>query len=384
MIQRAYKTELDPNNRQRTQFERCAEVRRFVFNIGLREWERQYKQGEKPSAYGLKKQFNAVKDELFSGVRDAPYAVTEKAFGDLGDAFKHFFRRVKAGEKPGYPKIQRYARGFALRGIKIERDRARLQGVGWVRLHEHGYLPTPDTGIKLGIYAALSQRAGRWFVSVQTEQDAPELKDRHATIIGVDFGIKALATCSNGRVFENLKPLADAQRKLRRLNKELSRRKRGGANWGKTKAALARAHKRVSDIRTHTLHQVSDYLTQEVRPACIVIEDLNVKGMVRNHSLARAISDVGFSELRRQIEYKAGWLDIDVLIADRWYPSSKTCSRCGAINDHLTLSDRTYECECGLTLDRDLNAALNLAALGQNRQTGGDLPAEMGCNNASL
>ena len=203
-------------------------------------------------------------------------------------------------------------------------------------------------------------------------------------MIGVDFGIKVLSTCSNGRVFENPKPLADAQRKLRRLSKELARRKKGGTNWHKTKTALAKMHKRVADVRSHTLHQVSDYLTQEVRPVCIVIEDLNVRGMVRNHSLARAISDVGFGELRRQIEYKAGWLGIEVLIADRWYPSSKTCSRCGVVKSGLTLSDRTYSCGCGLVIDRDLNAALNLAALGQNRQTGGDSPAEMGCSNASL
>jgi len=387
MIQKAYKTELDPNDRQRTRLQYLADARMFMFNVGLREWQRQYKNGEKPSAYGLKRQFTEAKRTIYADLYDwslVPFPVQGAAFGDLGDAFKHFFRRIKAGETPGYPRIKRYPGGFALKNTRIEHDRVRLTSIGWVRLKERGYLPTTDGGLTFGTYAALSQRAGRWFVSVHVQEDAPELKDRHATVIGVDFGIKALATCSNGRVFENPKPLIAAQRRLRRLNKELSRRKKGGANWGKTKAVLAKAHKRVADIRSHTLHQVSDYLTQEVRPACIVIEDLNVRGMVQNHSLARAISDVGFGELRRQIEYKAGWLDIDVLIADRWYPSSKTCSRCGAIKSGLTLSDRTYVCDCGLTLDRDLNAALNLAALGQNRQTGGDSPAEMGCSNASL
>lgn len=365
MIQKAYKTELDPNDRQRSWLERCAEVRLFVFNVGLREWQRQYKQGEKPSAYGLKKQFNAVKDELFPGVRDAPGDVSAKAFADLGDAYKHFFRRVKQGETPGYPKIKRHASSFALHGIKIESDRVRLTRLGWVRLKERDYLPTTDSGLKFGYYATLSQRAGHWFISVLVEEDAPELKDRHATVIGVDFGVKVLATCSNGRVFENPAPLRTAQAKVKRLSRELSRRKKGGANWHKTKATLAKAHYRLSNVRARTLHQISDYLTQEVRPSCIVIEDLNVSGMLKNHCLALSISDAGFGELRRQIEYKAGWLGIDVILADRWYPSSKTCHQCGEVRRDLTLSDRVFTCPgCGFTIDRDLNAALNLAALG--------------------
>ena len=197
------------------------------------------------------------------------------------------------------------------------------------------------------------------------EEDAPELKDRHATVIGVDFGVKVLATCSNGRVFENPAPLRAAQAKVKRLSRELSRRKKGGANWHKTQAALAKAHLRLSNTRTHTLHQISDYLTQEVRPSTIVLEDLNVAGMLKNHKLALSISDAGFGELRRQIEYKARWLEIQVVLADRWYPSSKTCHQCGEVRRDLTLSDRTFTCPgCGFTIDRDLNAALNLAALG--------------------
>jgi putative transposase len=372
MIQRAYKTELDPNNKQRTQFEHFAWVRMAVFNVGLRAWEYEYEHGQKPSAYKLKKEFNAVKDDLFPWARTAPYAVTEAAFRDLGDAFKHFFRRIKNGETPGYPKPQRYSAGFALRNINVKRDRVRLQGVGWVRLKERDYLPLTDSGLKFGTYATISQRAGHWFASVVVEESRPELNDRHDTVIGVDFGINALATCSNGKVFENPKPLESALRKLGRLNKELARRKKGGMNWRKTKAKLAKAHKRVADIRAHTLHQISDYLTREVRPACIVIENLNVRGMVKNRHLSRAIFDVGFGELRRQIEYKADWLGIEVLVVDRWYPSSKTCSKCGEVKSDLSLSDRVYRCDCGLEIDRDMNAALNLAALGRNRQTGGD------------
>ena len=166
-IIRGYKVELDPNDRQRTRLGRFAEVRRFVFNIGLREWQRQYKQGQKPSAYGLKKQFNAVKDELFPDVRDAPYAVTEKAFGDLGKAFKHFFRRVRQGKEPGYPRIKQYPGGFALRGTVVDVDRVRLQGLGWMRLKERDFIPATASGLKFGTYATLSSRAGHWFQRAQ-------------------------------------------------------------------------------------------------------------------------------------------------------------------------------------------------------------------------
>jgi len=388
MIQRAYKTKLDPNDRQRTRFEYLSNARMFMFNMGLREWQRQYKQGEKPTAFGLKRQFTEAKRTIYADLYDwasVPFAIQDAAFRDLGDAFKHFFRRVKAGDTPGYPRIKRYPGSFALKGTRIEADRVRLTGVGWVRLHERGYLPTAEAGLKFGTYATLSQRAGRWFISVLVEEDAPKLKDRHATVIGVDFGVKALATCSNGKVFENPAPLRAAQAKVKRLSRELSRRKKGGANWHKTQAKLAKAHHRLSNVRAHTLHKISDYLTREVRPSTIVLEDLNVAGMLQNHKLALSISDAAFGELRRQIEYKAGWLGIPVVLADRWYPSSKTCHQCGEVRRDLTLSDRVFTCPgCGFTIDRDLNAALNLAALGVEPASRRGLSGELGQIKALL
>lgn len=370
---RAYKTELNPNNKQKSKFEHFAWVSMSVFNVGLREWQHVYDDGGKPSAYGLKKRFNGVKDDIFPWARSAPYAVTEAAFKDLGDAFKHFFRRVKNGEEPGYPKHKKDKSSFAVRGLKVKSDRVYIQGVGWVRLKERDYIPTTDSGKKFGTYATLSERVGHWYISTIVYEDLPELKDQHNLVLGIDFGIKELAVCSNGKVFKNPKPLIVAQRKLNRLQRELARRKKGGKNWQKTKRKLQRAHKRVADIRRHALNEISSYVTTEVRPRVIVIEDLNVDGMMKNHNLARAISDVGFGELRRQIEYKSKWYGIEILLADRWYPSSKTCSRCGVIKNDLTLSDRTFICDdCGLEIDRDFNAALNLAALGLNRQSDGD------------
>jgi putative transposase len=373
-ITRAYKTELDPNNRQASQFERFAEVRRFVFNIGLREWKCSYERGEKPSAYKLKKQFNAVKDDYFPDVRDAPYAITEAAFRDLGDAFKHFFRRVKNGEKPGYPKFKRRANSFAIRNTKVERDRVRLQGVGWVRLKERGYIPTTDSGLKFGTYATITRRAGRWFISIPVYEEVDTPDNGHGDVLGVDLGLHHLIVCSDGATFDKSTALKDAERKIGRLNRELDRRTKGGKNWQKTKRKLQKAHYRAATARKHWLHQISHYLTEKRRPSVIVIEDLNVKGMMSNHHLAKALSDASFGELRRQIEYKAERWGIDVVVMDRWYPSSKTCSQCGCIKDDLTLSDRVYHCgECGSEMDRDLNAARNLAAIGK-AQTAPDCP----------
>jgi putative transposase len=373
-ITRAYKTELDPNNEQASQFQRFAEVRRFVFNIGLREWKCSYDRGEKPSAYNLKGQFNAVKDDYFPNVRDAPYAVMEAAFKDLGEAFKHFFRRVKNGEKPGYPRLKRRANSFAVRNTRIERNRVRITGVGWVRLKEHDYIPTTDSDLKFGTYATISRRAGRWFISVPVYEEMNVPDNGRGEVIGVDLGLHHLIVCSDGTRFGKSDALLKAERKVRRLNKELARRTKGGKNWQKTKRKLQRAHYRVTTARKHWLHHISNYLTKKRRPAMIVLEDLNVKGMMSNHRLAKALSEASFGELRRQIEYKAERWGTEVIIVDRWYPSSKTCSRCGCIKDDLTLANRVYHCnECGYEIDRDLNAARNLAAIG-NAQTERDCP----------
>lgn len=372
-IQRAYKTELDPNNAQRSLFESYAYVAMAVYNLAIREWQRQYEAGEKPNAYKLKREFNAIKHEKFPYIVHAPYAVTEAAFADVDSAYKHFFRRVKTGETPGYPREKRYISGFAIKGYRVEPDRVRMTGAGWVRLKERDYIPTTDSGLRFGTYGRVSLRAGRWYVSVQAEEPAPELEDRHALVLGIDFGIKSIAVCSNGKVFDNPRPLYEAERHLKRLQREQSRRKKGGANWRKSVTAVQKAQARVADLRRHLQHEISDYVTRDVRPRAIVIEDLNVSGMLSNHHLARAVADVGFYELRRQIEYKAAWLGIKVVIADRWFPSSKTCNRCGSVRTELSLDERTFVCpDCGFTLDRDLNAALNLAAYGRNRQTGGD------------
>ena len=378
-IIRAYKTELSPNNKQRTIFRKCTGASRYVYNWGLAEWKQQYEEGEKPSRFKLCKQFNAQKDELCPWIRELPYAVTESSFVNLGAAFQNFFRRVRNGnDEVGYPKFKgkkNPKQSFQLRDVKAESDRVYLPRIGWVRLKERNYIPIKS--VKYGIYATISCRAGRWFISIQVEEAVPQLQNDNTFSLGVDFGIKSLAVCSDGTVFENPHALQKEERKLARLQRELSRRKKGGQNWKKTKAKIQCCHARIANIRKHALHQVSHYVTAKTKPKTIVLEDLSVSGMLQNRHLSKAISDVGWAELRRQIEYKAQWYGSEVLIADRFYPSSKTCSACGTVKPLLKLSERIFICgACGAVIDRDRNAAMNLAALGEGGSTAG-LPAEL-------
>lgn len=410
----AYKTELNPNNKQRTMFLQCAGTARFVYNWALAEWETQYSEGGYPSVYSLRRYLNHIKNEEFPWVRALPYAMIESAASNLGLAFKRYFREKKDGtvakriakikEKgkwetrqarmakrgrfgykadPGYPQFKQWGQhdSFQLRSTRIEHDRIRLTHIGWVRLKERGYIPT--TG-DYGIYATISRRADRWYISVLVKEDAPDLQAQGALTLGIDFGLKTLAVCSDGTVFENLHSLRQAERKLARLNRELSRRTKGGANWKKTQRKIQRCYAGIANIRNHTVHQISHHVTTKANVRIIILENLNVEGMLKNRRLSKAISDAAFSELRRQIEYKAGRCGIQVVIADRWFPSSKTCSECGAVRSVLKLSERTFVCsECGFILDRDLNAARNLAALSEGQSMAG-LPVELGCSNALL
>jgi putative transposase len=361
---RAYKVELAPNNKQRGWFNRCAGTSRFVYNWALADRQQRYVKGEKTNLYEQRRRFNALKDEQCPWVREVPYAVTESAFRNCDFAFQNFFRRVKNGEKPGYPKFKQRGRhdSFQLRNTRVAQDAVMLTHLGEVRLKERSYIPLAPN--EYGTYAAISREADRWFISVLV-RDGDESPDvAIGDTIGIDLGINALATCSNGKTFDNRRCLDKAQTKLNRCARELSRRKQGGHNWHKTKRRLQQLHYRVACARKHALHEISHYVTEEAGAGIVVIEDLNVRGMQQNHHLARAISDVGFYELRRQIEYKAASNGIEVIVADMWEPSSKRCSGCGNVKTELRLSERTYRCEvCGLEMDRDLNAARNLAAL---------------------
>ncbi len=365
-ILRAYKTELDPNNAQRTSFVQCCGVARFVFNWGLADRIEKYKQDEKANLYEQKRRFNALKREKYPWLEGIPYTITAGAFSNLDIAYQNFFRRVKQGkEKAGFPHFKSKKRGlgnFTVRGsLHIEKEQVKMPNIGWVRVKEKGYLPSSDAKI---LSMTISEQAHRWFVSVQVEQEIPDPKPATNKPLGVDIGIKSLVVLSNGTVFENPKTTAKYAKKLARLNRELCRRKKGGKNREKSKQKIAKLHFKIANVRKHALHQVSDYVTAKIKPSVVVLEDLNVKGMMANHHLAKAIADASFAELSGQIQYKAQWQGIDVVLAGRFYPSSKTCSACGEKKPYLKLSERTFVCpSCGNIIDRDLNAALNLAAL---------------------
>lgn len=365
MIKRAYKTKLDLNNEQRSYFVGCAGVSRFVYNWALADRKTMFEAGGKPNIYEQKKRFNSLKHEQFPWLTEYPYVIVQEAFDDLDTAYQNFFRRVKGGaEKAGFPKFKSRhtsSMSFRVRGsVTIKDDSIKLPKVGWVRLAEKGYIPTQ--GYKL-LFATISEKAGDWFASVQVEK---EIVDVHPIggVIGVDMGIKSLAVCSDGTTFDNPKALGKEEKKLARLQRELSRRVKGSKNRLKTKAKISKLYRKIVDTRKHTLHNISRHVTAKTMPKTVVIEDLNVKGMMANHKLAKAVADASMSEMRRQIEYKSAWNNIEIKIADRWYPSSKTCSNCGNVKDTLTLGERVYTCDCcGFSIDRDLNAALNLAAL---------------------
>lgn len=373
---RAYKTELDPNNKQRTLFVRCCGTARFVYNWALADRKSLYAAGEKISMYEQKRRFNALKDEQFPWIREVPYTVEESAFANCDTAYKNFFRRLKSQpNKAGFPKFKSRKNGlgnFTLRGsIVVEATRIKLPRLGWIRLKENNYLPEVAVSS-----ATVSERAGHWFVSVLADTDTKTTRAAGSGVIGIDLGIKELATCSNGLVFANPKSLKHYGQRLARMQRELSRRQVGSRNRNKTKQKIAKLHYRISNIRRNALHEITSYLVVKAKPKTIVIEDLNVAGMLQNRRLSKAIADASFSEIRRQLEYKCAWYGVDLVVADRFYPSSRTCSACGAKKPLLKLSERTFVCEsCGTVIDRDLNAANNLAALVEPRN-GRGLPVE--------
>ena len=365
---KTYKTELDLNNKQKTQFIKYCGVTRFVYNWALADRKSRYEQGLTTNLNDQKKRFNAIKDKQFPWVREVAYVVMESAFINCDMAYKGFFRRVRTGNvKAGFPRFKSRKRGLGgitFRGqIHAKSSTIQLPRIGDVRLKEKNYLPTCA---KI-LFSTVSERAGHWFVSIHVEELDSDMQKPHSDVIGVDMGIKILATCSNGVVFENPRVLHSYAKKLAHAHRELSRRYPNSENYSKSSRKLARLHYRMSNIRRYSLHQVSSYLTAKAKPETIVLEDLNVANMLRVRRLGKAIMDASFAELRRQLEYKCAWNGINLVVADRFYPSSKICSSCGVKKPLLKLSERTFVCEsCGAVIDRDFNASLNLAKLGSS------------------
>jgi putative transposase len=395
---RAFLFALDPTDAQAEAFRSHCGAQRFAYNWGLaliranleqRAAERSYgiagDQLTEPvgwSAWSLRRAWNEAKD-----VRAPWWAQNSKeayscGLANLATALSNWSSSrsgARAGRRVGFPRFKgrrgrlscRFSTGAF--GLGTDRRHIQLPRIGQVRTHEstRKLARKVEAGIARIRSATLSWQRGRWHVAFSVELPDHELASRpDGRVVGVDLGIKSLAVLSTGQVVPNPRHLDGVLRALRRAGRQASRR-RGpdrrthtapSNRWRRTKERIAALHTRVGNARRDGLHKLSTRLVRE--HDTIVIEDLNVAGMVRNRRLARHIAGLGVAELRRQLDYKTRDAGVRLVVADRWYPSSKTCSACGAVRAKLTLAQREFVCEsCGARLDRDLNAARNLAAL---------------------
>jgi putative transposase len=368
-IYRAYKTELDLTNAQKTACFQHAGIARFAYNWGLSRKLEAYQLGQKtPTAIDLHNELIALKKTEFRWMREVSKCAPQEALRDLDNAFRRFFRRVKerkAGKnvKVGFPKFKKKNRSpahFRLTGtIKVFRKSIQLPRLGILRLKEDGYIPESDIHI---LSATISEKVGRWYVAFQVRMEIPDQRPSNKPVAGVDLGIHRMAQVSDGIYFENPRSWKQSTRKLKRLQRDVSRRQMGSANRQKALLKLAKAHKHVANIRKESIHQATTWLAKS--KSIIMLEKLNITGMLKNKRLAQSISDVGWHEFQRQLTYKGKWYGCDVRMAAPFYPSTKRCSQCGQIRESVLLHERVYRCHsCGFEIDRDLNAAINLEQL---------------------
>ena len=368
--------ELKPNNKQATYFKKACGVARFSYNWALAEWQRQYQEDKAyresceqsnltidgsqlnlPSHGKINKLFNAIKREQFPFVMEVTKCAPQIAIQQLGDAYKRFFK----GESK-YPQFRKKGEKdrFGLSNdkfkIKTENGKTFIQipKLGWVRMKK---------GLRFQgkiLSATISTRGEKWFVSLNvelSEEINPLPKTQQS--VGLDLGITHLATLSDGTKIQAPKPLKNYLKKLRRLNKSLSRKQKGSNNRAKAKAKLSRLYYRIHNIRKDFLHKLTTELVRKFDVICL--EDLNVKGMMKNRKLSLAIQDLGFYELKQQLIYKANQFGKTVKSVERFFPSSKTCSCCGFKLEKLSLSVRKWTCKnCGAEHDRDINASINI------------------------
>lgn len=356
----AHRIALDLNNVQATYMARAAGTARFAYNWALAEWQSQYEAWKldssqpKPTQAALRRQLNSIKRERFPWMLEVTKNAPQMAIIQLGQAFQNFF----AGRSK-YPQLRKKGvhDRFTLTNDQFNIDgcRMRIPNLGWVRMRESLRFAGKIMS------ATVSRVADRWFVSitVDAEDDSHLPKAENQGAVGVDLGVSALATLSTGETITGAKSHKALLARLQRLSRSLSRKQKGSEKRKKAKGKLAKLHARIAAIRSDALHQLTTSLTRRFH--IIGIEDLNVRGMVKNRHLARAIADMGFFELRRQLEYKAAMRGGQVVVADRFYPSSKTCSSCGHKLEELSLSVRQWTCPgCATCHDRDVNAAINL------------------------
>lgn len=382
---KSIKVRLNPNNKQLTKLFQYAGCARFAYNWAIAREQENYKQGNKfLSDNDLRKEFTQLKKlQEYQWLNEVSNNVTKQAIKDACDTYKRFFNgqcrypkfKSKKHSTPSFYQ-DNIAIQFTDIHVKVEKfsmsQKQNKQKLNWIKLCEKGRIPT---GCKY-MNPRFTYDGLYWYVSVGIEVDDGNVLPSNEGI-GIDLGIKDLAICSDKNVYQNINKtqrIKKLEKRKRRLQRSISRRyeknKKGvsycrTSNIIKREKELLKVTKRLTNIRQNYLHQTTSEIVKR-KPSFICMEDLNVSGMMKNKYLSKAVQQQGFYEFRRQIEYKAKWNNITVIIADRFFPSSKLCSCCGNIKKDLKLSDRIYKCECGNIIDRDFQASLNLKIYGEN------------------
>ncbi|MCU5998259.1 transposase [Clostridioides difficile] len=378
-LKRAYKIEINPTTEQKSKIHQTIGVSRFIYNFYIAHNKEVYdSKGEFISGMDFSKWLNneyIPNNQDMKWIKDISSKATKQAIMNGNKAFKDFFKKTK-----GFPKFKKKknqdVKAYFPKNNKtdwtIERHRVKIPTLGWVRLKEFGYIPI-NSIVKSG---TVSQKSDRYYVSILVEEDDIQVSKCTNEGIGIDLGIKDFAICSNGSKFKNINKTSTVkkvEKKLKREQRKLSRKyeslkvrnkniKEGVAtrqNIQKQIVKVQKIHQRLANIRTDYINKTVSQVIEQ-KPSYITIEDLNVSGMMKNKHLSKAISSQKFFEFRTKLTAKCKQNNIELRVVDRWYPSSKTCSQCGEVNKGLKLKDRVYKCECGLSIDRDLNASINL------------------------
>ena len=382
----AVKVALDPTPRQERLLESHAGAARFAYNAGLAHVKAMLERQEKPewSYYALRRWWNANKDALAVSMetgkpwwRENSKESYSSGLESLADALRNFSKSRKGrrkGRGMGFPRFKskdRAVPGFAYTtgsfGL-IDHDPYALKLPRIGRVHCMENVSRRVDGARV-LRMSVSRRGGRWQASLTVERaDRPVPSPPKGGSVGIDLGVKELATLSDGTVIHNPHALRSNLRRLKKAQRSLSRKRKGSNRRRKARAQVARLYARVANLRSDALNKTTTMLAHAY--ADIGIEDLNVAGMVKNHGLARSIQDAAFAQFRRQLTYKTARTGARLHVIDRWYPSSKACSNCGTVKAKLPLSERVYHCDkCGLDMDRDVNAAINIMVSGSAPET---------------
>ena len=363
---KAYKYRLNPNEEQRIFFEKSFGCARYVYNWGLNLRKEVYEQrGDIIGVADLCKQLTNIKNnETTKWLSEAIAQSLQTSIRNMDAAYTKFFR-----EKKGFPKFKskRERQSFQLvQGVRINFDnhKVKLPKIGWVNFYKNREFIG-----KIGTVTISKSSTGKYYMSIVVE-DGLDLPTKapivHETSVGIDVGIKDFAVLSNGQVFENPRHLEKAEKRLKVLQRRYSKKQKGSKRQERARLQLAKAHEKVRNCRIDYIHKVTSKIIRENQT--VIIEDLNVDGMMKNHNLAKHIASVSWNEFFRQLQYKAEWNGVNLIRIGRFEPSSKMCL-CGAINKDLKLSQREWDCpNCGRHNDRDLLATINIKRFGLQEQ----------------